>query len=168
MKTWVKQLAGAVACAALTVGVANAATVTFTTEDGDNILESGELGPGFISFTTDGAGNNVGSFTIADASISELLGNVNATSLVSFSSISINNSASVVDITPDLPFNPDGTEGISFRVTGLEIGTYTMTFGTVGRGTLSGQLERVPAPGTLALLGIGLVGLGLVRRKNQI
>jgi hypothetical protein len=169
MKTWVKQIAGVVACAALTVGVASAATVTFGTDDADNILEVGEPGAVFFTFaSTDvGAGTNSGQFVISDASVTELVANVNALPMISFTSISIDNGASVVDITPGLPSSPGPNDSISFRVTGLAVGTYTMTFGTVGRGTLSGQLARVPAPGTLALLGIGLVGLGLIRRKNQ-
>lgn len=170
MKTWVKQIAAAVACVTLTMGVANAATVTFGTDDADNILEVGESGAVFFTFasTSDGAGTNSGQFVIADASITELIGNVNALPTINFTTISIDNGASVVNITPSLPFSPGSTDSISFHLTGLAVGTYTMTFGTVGRGKLSGQLARVPAPGTLALLGIGLVGLGLVRRKNQI
>ncbi|HRQ59333.1 MAG TPA: EDSAP-1 family PEP-CTERM protein [Azoarcus taiwanensis] len=54
--------------------------------------------------------------------------------------------------------------GIS--VTGLSAGTYTLTLAVKTSTLLTRQ--QVPEPGLLALLGIGLAGLGVMRRRKQV
>ncbi|MGD2053137.1 MAG: PEP-CTERM sorting domain-containing protein [Gammaproteobacteria bacterium] len=62
-------------------------------------------------------------------------------------------------------FNTSGTHSLSFDV--YQVGTGTNPdvnpFGLL----YSGTLTTVPEPSVLALLGLGLFGLGLARRKNQ-
>ncbi|MGD8934679.1 MAG: PEP-CTERM sorting domain-containing protein [Gammaproteobacteria bacterium] len=62
-------------------------------------------------------------------------------------------------------FNTSGTHSLSFDV--YQVGTGTNPdvnpFGLL----YSGTLTAVPEPSVLALLGLGLFGLGLARRKNK-
>jgi hypothetical protein len=56
-----------------------------------------------------------------------------------------------------------GAEGSQFgiQITGLSAGTYTITLSGVTKTNLS----RVPVPGTVMLLGLGLLGMAGARRK---
>jgi hypothetical protein len=64
----------------------------------------------------------------------------------------------------------DGSWGATFtgtmNGTGFDDTPYMVQFSSQGAG-LTWSAETVPAPGVLALLGIGLVGMGVARRKTS-
>jgi hypothetical protein len=73
------------------------------------------------------------------------------------------------------------TSAFTAEALGLAAGTHTMTFAIadagdyiydsaifVQAGSFSDKPTELPEPGTLALLGIGLVGLGLTRRRKKV
>ncbi len=65
-------------------------------------------------------------------------------------------------------YTQDGSRNFEFSYGALTAGYYAFKFTANNAGTAgySGQFSTsVPAPGVLALLGIGLVGLGAARRK---
>jgi hypothetical protein len=159
---------------------ATAAELVITTPDGDNAIEAGEHGAGWISFLPGGTRDVYsGTFVIEDASITELIGNVNVNPAdVRFQDISISGGAAVTDVSPRLPYMPELADSISFRVVGLGVGewAFSITARDMTRGdggsAMSGQLSRVevasvPTSGTLWLLGAGLAGLGGATRRKH-
>jgi hypothetical protein len=65
----------------------------------------------------------------------------------------------------DLQYSFDGANFSAFgiNITGLKGGTYSLTLNAV----TSNELARVPEPGTIALLGAALAGLGFVGRRKS-
>lgn len=149
---------------------AHAGELTITTPDGDNAIEAGEQGGGWISFLPSLSSDIYsGTFVIDDPTITELIGNINVNpATVRFDSISINGGAAITDVTPALPYSPALAESVVFKIVGLGLGEWVLSIGAADMGdgaAMSGQLARVPVPGTLGLLGLGLAGLGLLRRR---
>jgi len=165
----VRQFAAAAALTAF-AAVANSGTISFipdgTFDASDDTLIFGAL-------TASGTNNYVGTLTITDASITQLVANVNALpSDVTFNGVTLNNGSifATVVANPAFPNMPGALQSITMLFSGLSAGAWTFTINATdpnGASALSGQIARVPVPGTLGLLGLGLVGLGLARRRQQ-
>jgi len=66
--------------------------------------------------------------------------------------------ADPLGFSSDIGFNPYG-----IAISGISAGTWTLTLNSV----TSAQVSRVPEPGMLALLGIGLAGMGAVQLRRR-
>lgn len=64
--------------------------------------------------------------------------------------------------TPDVSWSTPGT----FASLGMTVGDYTITDSRTNE-SISIQIRSVPEPGTIALLGLGLAGLGASRRRRK-
>lgn len=69
------------------------------------------------------------------------------------------------------PFSGGAFSGVTSFVKAIEDGTYevgiqvTLNHGGAGTSSFDAELSGVPEPGTYALIGAGLLGLGLLRRR---
>jgi hypothetical protein len=71
--------------------------------------------------------------------------------------------------------DPQSENALAFDLTGVNhggVGGFTMTtnhffnpFTGTGSGTFSGDVNTIPEPAAMALMGIGLLGLGILRRR---
>jgi hypothetical protein len=78
--------------------------------------------------------------------------------------------AGVTDAVLLFKFGSGGVspDWVSFKLNGITSGSWVVSGRqALSHATLYGERGEVPVPGTLGLLGLGLVGLGFARRKQQ-
>lgn len=121
-------------------------SITNTTANGQNLTGGGAAGFGFdvnISFDNSPPANRFDGIDVAKFTITDV------TDLITESSFNFTNTGSA-----SVP--------IAAHIQGIPVAGGGTTSGAAG-GTL---LPSIPEPGTVALLGIGLAGLGFARRKR--
>jgi len=133
-----------------------------------SLTSSGAIGAvtGITGFSTLFNNNNLGPWVGAYASSTKgsAFSWVNGTSITPGS-----NGFSWGSSQPD--WNEPGAQGVLFYPDLTKFGDYGQTCGTstaggCNAGNVYGFVAQVPAPATVALLGLGLIGIGAARRKQ--
>ena len=80
----------------------------------------------------------------------------------------LNRSLSVSDNPATASFSRDNGVASAFgiTVTGLTAGTYSLSLNGVTSVSMNQRFQPVASPGVLSLLGLGLFGIGVLRRRK--
>jgi hypothetical protein len=129
-------------------GLSNSTTGTYPTDEILNVQFSGAASN--VSFTFDNYGSNNGSFYTAYDAAGDILATGSVQNLEGGPGSLTNIAASGIT---DLRFNNNTSGGSSWL---FDIGS------------LQANVSTVPEPGSLALMGIAALGLGLLRRRKSV
>ncbi len=128
-----------------------------------------------VATLTDASGNTIFSWSPQGTAANDVIGNVGGTETAD--SFNLNTSVNASFAGDDAIFDPSGCgvnanaapgcpNPIAFGMVSNPIAAGTYTFSLVGQVNTSLTLATVPEPGTLALLGLGLAGLGVGSRRK--